>query len=51
VKLKNRGIHSDSFANYLVIFFKKKRVIRAKDICDIINTRIIKELDSIRISK
>ena len=51
VKLKNRGIHSDSFANHLVKFFKKKEIIRAKDVRDVINVKILKELDPIRVSK
>ena len=51
VKLKNRGIHSDSFSNHFVKFFKKKKVIRAKDARDIINIRTMWELDQIRVSK
>ena len=50
VQLKNRGIHSDSFANHFVNFFKKKEVIRAKDVRNIIEIRILKELNPISAS-
>ena len=44
VKLKNRGFHSDSFENHFDRYFKGRDIIRAKDVREIIEIRINKEI-------
>ena len=51
VKLNNRGIHSDSFANHCAKFFKKNDVVRAKDVRNMIEIKILRELDPTNVSK
>lgn len=50
-QLKNRGIHLDSFPNHCVDFFKKRELIRSADVHDAIEIRMLRELNSISVSK
>ena len=45
LQLKNREIYSDSLVNHFVKFFKKKEVIRAKEVRNILEIRILMELE------
>ena len=51
MKLKNKGIYSDSFAYQLVKYFRNKDVIKTKDVRNEIDVKTLRELEPINMSK